>query len=59
MKAWGSDSNTWPSYEHYGKWERTPWWVFWRPPWRRLVWPWDYLADASWQYASATDFLLM
>lgn len=28
-------------------WELTPWWMFWRPKWRR----WPYHIECDWEYA--------
>ena len=35
-----------------GEWERTPWWAFWRPAWRRWRLWYAYLgvSDESWEY---------
>lgn len=34
-----------------GPWERTPWWLFWKPTWRRAIYgPWHY-PDELFEYA--------
>ena len=38
------------------KWQRTPWWLFWKPGWRRYHWRWtvDWRGCEcvyAWQYA--------
>jgi len=40
----------------FSDWQRTPWWLFWRPTWRRYHWRWtvDWRGCEcvyAWQYA--------
>lgn len=39
-----------------GQWKLTPWWLFWKPAWRRRHWYWTYNWDGCqakyvWQYS--------